>query len=124
MTNNKLQVSSLYGEMKTNKATKEKKVTVASIIERFQTYNRENKIEYGITSEHPEISAVIVYAQSNFTKEYSETSRSYRVTNQSGKRFFDGMMGNSIYGECLDGSEDGVRLDAYNWKVEKCYFEN
>lgn len=94
------------------------------IIHRFQNFNEEHGLKYGFSrAEDPKISAVIVYAQSNFTKEYSEIERSYRVTNQDGKAFFNGMMGNSIYGECLDGSEDGVRLDAYDWEIEKCYFE-
>lgn len=108
--------------MKTQK--QEQKLTLHGIITTFRDYNEQNEVTYGMQPEDvPTLSAVIVYKQSNFTKEYSETSRSYRVTSQSGKAFFHGMIGNSIYGECLDGSEDGVRLDAYNWKVERCYFE-
>lgn len=93
------------------------------LFEKLRNYNQENGIEYGSPCDLPQLSGVIVYKQSNFTKEYSETSRSYRVTNLSGKRFFDGMIGNSVYGDCLDGSDPGVRLDAYNWDVEYCYLE-
>lgn len=127
----KIKTASLYGEMKSTKETrktgtavKPRTITKSDIIRAFQDYNERHGISYGFQPKDvPELSAVIVYDQSNFTKEYSETSRSYRVTSQSGKAFFHGMMGNSIYGECLDGSEDGVRLDAYAWKVERCYFE-
>lgn len=99
-----------------------KNTTKHEIVNTFREYNSKHNYIYGY-SEGEEITAVIVYAQSNFTKEYSEESRSYRVSNFGGKAFFDGMIGNSIYGDCLDGSEYGVRLDAYNWKIEKCYFE-
>lgn len=99
-------------------------VSLYEIIETFQNYNEKNGIEYGFQPEgFPVLTAVIVFKQSNFTKEYSELSRSYRVTSQSGKRFFNGMLGNSMIGDCLDGSDQGVRLDAYNWKIERCYFE-
>ena len=103
--------------------TKTQPTTLSGITEVFQNHNEMYGIQYGMKTDVPPISAVIVYKQSNFTREYSEQSRSYRVTNFDGKRFFHGMLGNSIYGECLDGSESGVRLDAYDWEIERCYFE-
>lgn len=65
---------------------------------------------------------VIVYKQSNFTDEYSETSRSYRVHNAN-RKFQQGKIATSLFGDCLDGTDDGVRLDWYDWEVEFCYFE-
>lgn len=97
-------------------------ITKHDIIDTFREHNEKHGYKYGY-SDGEEITAVIVYAQSNFDREYSEESRSYRVSNFGGKAFFGGMCGNSIYGDCLDGSEQNVRLDAYNWKIEKCYFE-
>jgi hypothetical protein len=99
-----------------------KQKTFWEIVEEFREHNRKNGYSYGY-SDGEEKTAVVVYSQSNFDKEYSELSRSYRISNFGGKAFFDGMCGNSIYGDCLDGSEYGVRLDAYRWKVEKCYIE-
>jgi len=32
------------------------------------------------------------------------------------------MMGCSLFGDCLDGYDLGVRLDYYNWKIDFCYF--
>lgn len=115
MKNEKIKASSVYGEMRT---------TLPEIVDTFLKFNEENNIEYGRHKDtDPEISAVIVYAQSNFTNPYSEASRSYRVTNQSGERFFYGMLGSSIYGDSLDGTDLRARLDAYNWTIERCYFE-
>lgn len=93
------------------------------IINYFQDYNEINKIKYGNYDSTNEITAVIVYAQSNFTETYTETERSYRISNYSGKACFGGMLGNSLVGDCLDGKDLGVRLDAYNWKIERCYIE-
>lgn len=99
-----------------------KATTKHEIIETFRNHNKAKGYDYHGTS-HPDITAVIVYASENWEKPYTETQRSYRVTNSSGKAFFDGMIGNSICGDCLDGVDLGVRLDCYNWKIEKCYFE-
>ena len=65
---------------------------------------------------------VIVYKQSNFKNEYSENSRSYRVHNAN-RKFQKGKIANSLFGDCLDGTDIGVRLDWYGWDVEFCYFE-
>ena len=97
-------------------------ITKHDIIEAFRNHNRAKGYDYHGKSES-DLSAVIVYASSNWATPYTEEQRSYRVCNNSGKMFFDGMIGNSIYGDCLDGVDLGVRLDCYNWKVERCYFE-
>lgn len=65
---------------------------------------------------------VIVYKQSNFKNEYSEESRSYRVHNAN-RTFQKDKIANSLFGDCLDGTDNGVRLDWYKWTVEFCYFE-
>lgn len=69
-----------------------------------------------------ELQGVITYAKSNWEKEYSEESRSYEVYSQS-NHFSAGKISNSMTGNCLDGTDQGVRLDLYNWKVEKFYIE-
>ncbi len=97
--------------------------TFELIKETFMEYNTENGIHYGTPNNKPTISAIIVYKQSNFNSPYSEHDRSYRIDNLSGKAFFSGMSSNSIYGDCLDGNDLGVRLDCYDWDIEKCYFE-
>lgn len=72
--------------------------------------------------------AVIVFTKGSFNREFTEESRSYRV--KSDAKYFDAnMIGNSLFGDCLDGKDDAVRLDRYmyhqkegeNWEVEYCY---
>lgn len=68
--------------------------------------------------------AVIVFTQDSFQAEYSELERSYKFSREN-KYFSPHMIGNSIFGDCLDGKDDDVRLDVYIadgiWKVEYCY---
>ena len=63
---------------------------------------------------------VVVFNQSGFSKKFDERSRSYFVhrNNNAFKDFQSNHTSNSIYGDCLDCSEFGVRLDWYNWKIE------
>lgn len=68
--------------------------------------------------------AVIVFTKDSFNREYSEKSRSYEVS--SNDKYFDGnMIGNSLFGNCLDGTDNDVRLDRYigDWKVDYCYIK-
>ena len=73
--------------------------------------------------------AVIVFAPESFGRDFSELERSYEVS--SGAKYFDdSMIGSSLFGNCLDGTDNGVRLDWYMnrlqeegtpWTVEYCY---
>ncbi len=100
------------------------KVTFQEVKKAFLNYNEKKGVHYGMPSEVPTISAIIVYKQSNFTKVYSETERSYRITNVCGKAFFYLPSGSqSIRGDSLDGKDLCVRLDRYGWEIDYCYFE-
>lgn len=70
----------------------------------------------------PMLSGIVVYSQDNFTTPYTEEQRSYRVWNNN-RMFQSGKIANSLFGDCIDGTDQGVRLDAYNWKVDYCYME-
>lgn len=73
--------------------------------------------------------AVIVFAPESFGRDFSELERSYKVSSEA--KYFDANMGgSSLFGNCLDGKDDGVRLDWYmkrpkeegtRWIVEYCY---
>lgn len=67
--------------------------------------------------------AVIVFDNKSFDKDYSIDSRSYTVSSDA--KFFDSSMGGySLYGNSLDGTDIGVRLEHYmrnGWIVEHCY---
>lgn len=69
---------------------------------------------------------VIVFTMGSFDAPYTEKERSYRVSNNN-HAYQSGKISNSIWGDCLDGKDLGVRLDWYmhdGWKVDYCYFEN
>ena len=69
--------------------------------------------------------AVIVITSDSFTKNYTEVERSYRVHNAN-RMFQHDKIANSLFGDCLDGTDNGVRLDWYigdGWKVDYCYVE-
>ena len=63
--------------------------------------------------------ALITYKQQkDWKKEYSEQSRTYMVGSYN-KYFQSGKCGKSMFGHCIDGTDVGVRLDWYNWEIEK-----
>lgn len=100
-----------------------KKYTWGEMREFLWKYNA----EHGVTCKGvgPTITAVAVIAESSFDKHYSEISRSYAFTNQN-KAFIADQCSNSIFANCLDGTDSGVRLDWYvpsEWKVEYCYLK-
>ena len=71
---------------------------------------------------------VVVFTEDSFKKPYTEEQRSYRVSNEN-KGFQHGKISNSVFANCLDGTDNGVRLDWYMygddaWKVDYCYLEN
>lgn len=75
-----------------------------------------------------EITGYIVFKQENFNKLYSEKSRSYSVSSNN-KAFNTSEPGTSVYGSCLDGTDQNIRLDEYltgpnAWKIERCFFTN
>jgi hypothetical protein len=70
--------------------------------------------------------AVVVFTVGSFEKSFTEVERSYRV-NRDKKYFNHLMIGSSLWGDCLDGKDNGVRLDLYlndeehPWTVDYCY---
>lgn len=70
--------------------------------------------------------AVIVFREDSFDKKFSLESRSYKISSDA-KYFNNDMIGRSLFGEALDGSDSGVRLDYYmhdvelKWKIDYCY---
>lgn len=67
--------------------------------------------------------AVIVFKQENFLEEYSELSRSYEsYSDQWGWDYTK--LGRRRSANCLDGTEDNIRLDYDNWEVEYWYWKD
>lgn len=59
------------------------------------------------------------WPDNDFTLEH----RSYLVNTDNGKWFKSFMLGNSLWGSCIDGTDRNVRLDWYlgEWKIDYCY---
>lgn len=67
--------------------------------------------------------AVIVITNDSFGRDYNEHSRSYEIR-RTDKYFEPNAIGSALIGNCLDGTDPGVRLDNYlsdSWKEEFCY---
>ena len=98
-------------------ASKER-ISYAKFEEIMREYNR----RFPENADMRKLSGVIVYKPDNWPKAYSEESRSYRVWNCN-RHYQDGKIANSLFGNCLDGTDIGVRLDWYNWTVDYCYMD-
>ena len=100
-----------------------KKLTYAEFESAMIRFNSEHEINSQAGKERLE--GVIVFTQDSFTKPYTEVQRSYQ-TNNLQKAFIPSMISSSLFADCLDGTDNGVRLDWYMkgegaWKVEYCY---
>ena len=77
---------------------------------------------------HNALTAIIVFTEDSFDKPYPRLSRSYCLSSNN-KAFWPHAAGYSIFSNCLDGTDQGVRLEWYmaeegnkgGWKVEDCY---
>ena len=103
-----------------------KKITFEELYERFVKHNEEKKVtsQYS-ASKSNRLVGVVVFKKENWPgKYYSLESRSYQFVSDN-KYFIPGLCGNSIYAGCMDGSEEGVRLDwlLQEWIVDYCYIE-
>lgn len=101
-----------------------KKLSYNEFCKKMREHNSKCKDHY-----NEAISGVIVFTEDSFDKVYPLESRSYEVSSNN-KAWISGMGGYSIYGSSLDGSDIGVRLEAYmraekgganGWKVDYCY---
>ena len=80
------------------------------------------------TSPRENLTAHIIFTEDSFTKPYPLLSRTYRVSSDN-KAFWPNIGGYSIFAYCLDGTDQGVRLDwnmaeegnPGGWEVERCY---
>ena len=93
-------------------------------------YEHLKQIFRGLNCDSPmeELTAHIIFTEDSFTKPYPLLSRTYSLSSDN-KAFWPNMSGYSIFACCLDGTDQGVRLDwcmagegnPGGWKVEDCY---
>lgn len=103
-----------------------KKMTFEQVYERFVKHNEKNGVESQFSdSSSNRLFGVVVFKSENWPgKDYSLESRSYKFASDN-KYFVPGLGGNSIYADCLDRSEAGIRLDFYlsSLEIDYCYIE-
>ena len=78
-----------------------------------------------IGAEH--LCGYIVFSEDSFDKFYSEQSRTYVISSDN-KAFKPNMGGYSIFGSCLDGTDQNIRLEEYMrgknaWHIDRCYMK-
>ena len=97
-----------------------KKITWSELCKAMWKFNEEHG--YTTKGNAERLRGVVVFTKDSFTKPYTEIQRSYEFTSDN-KAFLPNQHSNSIFACCLDGTDDGVRIDWYmpNWKVEYCY---
>ena len=103
------------------------KITYREMAEMFREQEKANKgVAYHLQKH---LHGAIVFTEDSFNKPYSLESRTYLVSSDN-KAYKPGMAGYSIFGSASDGSDSGVRLEAYmaeerggpnGWKVDYCY---
>lgn len=84
--------------------------------------------EHGYTTKGnaKRLKGAVVFTEDSFTRPYTEIQRTYEFTSDN-KAFLAHQSSNSIFADCQDGSDDGVRIDWYMhdkdkpWHVEYCY---
>lgn len=101
-----------------------KMMTYAELKEKFRAFEREHH-----QREH--LTGYIVFTEGSFDKHYPKKSRTYIVSSDN-KAFQPNKAGYSIYGSCLDGTDQCVRLEKYmaeeqggkdGWVVDHCYMK-
>lgn len=99
-----------------------KQITFAQLEETFSKFNQEHRSEVTQFGKCHLMGAIVFKASNWPGKDYDLESRTY-ITQSDNKYFMPDMGGNSLYADCMDGSESGVRLDWYlsSWEVEYCY---
>lgn len=59
---------------------------------------------------------VVLFSKKNWSKSYTRLQRMYAL-NLSSSGFNSEGSGQAIIGNCLDGSDQNVRLEIYDWEV-------
>lgn len=101
-----------------------KKLTWSELCEAMRNFNEKHGYTTKETKER--LKGVVVFTENSFSKPFTEKERSYQLTSDN-KAFLPNQCGNSIFADCLDEKDLGVRLDWYMhdpknpWRVEYCY---
>lgn len=98
------------------------RLTWNAVCKLMEQHNKQNNITSKGEDKSP-LRAMVVFPESTFSKPFTETERSYCFSSDN-KGFLPNMNSSSIFGSCLDGTDNNIRLDDYiyySWKVDYCY---
>jgi hypothetical protein len=104
-----------------------KKITWGELSKAMWKFNEEHG--YTTKGNKERLEGVVVFTEDSFTKPYTVEQRSYQFSSDN-KAFLFSQSSDSIFADCLDGADLGVRIDWYMkdskapWKVEYCYLLN
>lgn len=100
-----------------------KKITWNELTKAMWKFNEER----GYTTKgNPErLRGVVVFTEDSFDEPYSVEARSYEFSSDN-KAFLPNQHSNSIFADCYDNIDIGVRIDWYmkgkdGWNVDYCY---
>ena len=99
------------------------KLTWRELCDAMRKFNEERGYTHKGNEEFLE--GIVVFTEDSFSASYTATARSYQFTSDN-KPFLPNQHRNSIFADCLDGIDLGVRIDWYlhdGWKVEYCYIK-
>ena len=101
------------------------RISYAKLSDLFYEHNRTHNVHTQFSDAGARRYAVIVFKRESWPDQhYGLTERSYKVASDN-KAFIPGQAGASLFGDCLDGKDIGVRLDQYmreaGWLVDYCY---
>lgn len=100
------------------------KITWSELEKAMWKFNEEHGYRHKGNKERLE--GVVVFTEDSFSKPFTEKQRSYQFSSDN-KAFLVNQGSNSIFADCLDEKDLGVRIDWYMhdkenpWKVEYCY---
>ncbi len=101
-----------------------KKITWGEVEKAMWKFNEEHG--YTTKGNKERLEAVVVFKEDSWDKPFTEKERSYQFSSDN-KAFLPNQLGYSIFADCLDGKDLGVRIDWYMrddkkpWKVDYCY---
>lgn len=90
---------------------------------------RAKKILRKAAKEKRVVDAFVTFTPGSFLKAYTQLERTYLFTSNNKAFASPSCSGYSIFGDCMDGQDSGVRLERYmadekggkdGWKIENC----
>lgn len=98
-------------------------ITFSELCNIFNKHNEDNNITQQFSDKNPLIGG-ICFHKNSFNGDFTEKERTYTFRSDN-KYFISGLNGKSIFANCEDGTDQGIRLDYYlnHWTVDYCFIK-